>query len=80
MSKINGKKLVSATMHQNIFFPGIGEIKKELTSVFNGMNKTVDLVVDEPFVIIGVKDKGNKTISIPVPLTNFSHLVLSDDV
>lgn len=79
MSKLNGKKLQAATMHQNIFFPNVGEIKKELTNVDSGLNKAVDMVIDEPFILVTTKNKANKPVIIPVPITNFTHMVLADE-
>jgi len=77
MSALNGKKLRLATMHANMFIPGVGDIRKELSSVDDGINKAVQMTIDEPFVVVNLKDKGGNTLTVPVPLTNFSHMVLA---
>jgi len=77
MSEVNKKKLKLATMHANMFIPGVGDIRKELSSVDDGINKAVHMIIDEPFVLVSLKDKGGNTLTVPVPLTNFSHMVLA---
>jgi hypothetical protein len=80
MSEMNGKKLRGAQMHENFFYPGLGEIKKELSAVDSGMNNAVDMTIDEPFVVLRLNDKKSKaSYTIPVPITNFKYLVLAKD-
>jgi len=79
MSALNGKKLRLATMHANMFIPGVGDIRKELSSVDDGINKAVGMTIDEPFVVVTLKDKGGNALTVPVPLTNFSHMVLAKE-
>jgi hypothetical protein len=76
MSNVNGRKVKLATMHANMFIPGVGDIRKELSSTDDGINKAVGMVIDEPFVVVTLKDKGGNVLTVPVPLTNFSHMVL----
>jgi hypothetical protein len=81
MSSVNGKQVIAATMHSNIFYPGLGELKKELSSTPNGLSKPVKMTIDEPFLILEVDDARTKRLyTIPVPLTNFSHMVLAKEV
>jgi hypothetical protein len=79
MSELNGRKLKLATMHSNIFIPGVGDIRKELSNTDDGVNKAVQLVIDEPFVILTLKNKVGTAITVPVPLVNFSHMVLAKE-
>ena len=77
MSKLNGKTVVAATLHSNIFVAGLGEIKKDLLAVANGINKPAKMTIDEPFLILEMEDtKFRRLYTIPIPLTNFTHLVL----
>ncbi len=76
MSKINGQKVIMASMHNGIFIPGIGEIKKEVSTTSTG-SKVKSLTIDEPFLILEVlEDKSRRIYTVPVPLTNFASLVL----
>jgi hypothetical protein len=77
MSTVNGKKLSFAVMHQNIFYPGIGDIRKELSCEDTGLSRGVKMTIDEPFVLVETKTKAGQAVTIPVPITNFSHLVLA---
>lgn len=76
MSSLNGRKLVAATMHTNIFYPGMGEIRKELSAVGSGLSRGVKMTIDEPFIVVEAVGKDGQSYTIPVPITNFSHLVL----
>lgn len=76
MSEINGKAVKSATLHENTFYPGVGEIKKELHTQGDGLNRAVKMKVDEPFLMVEVKDKVGKAVTLAIPLTNLKQLVL----
>lgn len=77
MSNVNGKTVKSATMHANIFYPGVGEIRKELSNVDSGLTPAIKMTLDEPFLVLETKGKaGNKPVTILVPITNLASLVL----
>jgi hypothetical protein len=77
MSKLNGKSVTDATMHDSLFVNGIGEIKKELSSVSNGLSRGVKMTIDEPFLSLEIfSPKSNRTYQVAVPLTNFKRLVI----
>jgi hypothetical protein len=79
MSQVNGRAVKAALMHNNIFFPGIGEIKKELNTADTQTQKGIKMTVSEPFVVLEIKDKVNTIKEVAVPLTNFSYLVLAPE-
>ncbi len=68
-------------MHENSFYPGVGEIKKELSAVDNGLNRGIKMTIDEPWIILEVPDKANKNRVhvVPVPISNFKHVVLAKE-
>lgn len=70
-------KLKAAQMHEHLFYPGIGEIKKELSTTFDSINKEVTLSLVGDLVHVGVTDKGGKTVTLLVPITNFKFMVLA---
>jgi hypothetical protein len=78
MSNINGRTVLDASMHENMFVNGIGEIKKELSSMDTAGTKGVKMTIDEPFLNLEIfSPRANKNFLIAVPLTNFKRLVLS---
>ncbi len=77
MSSINGRQVTYAVTHTNLFVPGLGEIRKELSNVDNGTHKSVDMLLDGDFVVLTTKNKAGAPVTIAVPLSNFSHLVLA---
>lgn len=79
MSALNGKRLKLATMHANMFIPGVGDIRKELSSVDDGINKAVVMTIDEPFIVVQLKNKAGSEMIVPVPITNFTHMVLAKE-
>ncbi len=68
-------KLKSAMMHANIFYPGVGEIKKELSSTHDGLNKEVSMTLLNDLVRIDIKNKVGTVVPVLVPLSNFAYLV-----
>lgn len=85
MSKFNGRTLISATMHENIFVKGAGDVKKELSSVDVNGAHGIKMTLDEPFVVLEVPERNagggysGRVITVPVPITNFKSLVLGKD-
>lgn len=75
MSKLEGKTLVSALMHEDTFFPGIGSVKKELNTFHDGINKEVTLDLEGDLVIVGLKNNAGVSTTLAVPLVNFKQLV-----
>lgn len=79
MSAINGKKLTHATLHNPIFVEDIGSIGSSLHAAHNGLHKAVDMTIDEPFVILRIKDRAGNEKVVPVPITGFTHMVLAKE-
>lgn len=74
MSKLNGKKLSFARIVAPAFVPNFGELKGDLQTSTPG-TKVLSMTVDEPFIMVDVKDKLSQSLTIAVPLTSFSHVV-----
>lgn len=75
MSKCNGRKVKLATLHGPIHVPDIGQLGPKLSNFQNGVDKAVDMVIDEPFLMIYVKGR-LASAEVPIPLANVSHMVL----
>jgi hypothetical protein len=65
-----------AMLHGNLFYPGLGEIKKELSTHGDAINKAVELSISGSYLYIKVSDKAGMKRTIGVPMTNVSHFVL----
>jgi hypothetical protein len=76
MSKANGKEVSYGALHGPIFVPGLGQIGPTLSSASSGSLKAVKMTVDEPFVMLEVADKMGKTVELPVPISQFTHMVV----
>lgn len=74
MSAVNKRKATQATLHGTIFVPNIGQLGPSLSNKQTPTSKAIDMTVDEPFLVLRI---GNSTV--PVPLTNVTHLVLDKD-
>ena len=81
MSKMNGLEVELASMHEGIHIPYVGEIKKELTAKGNSTSRAVKMTIDEPFLVLEFTDAATKRkYTVPVPLTNFKSMVMSQPV
>lgn len=80
MSKLNGKELSYGVMHGTVHVPNMGQIGPVLTSTNDAMHKTVKMTVDEPFVILEVPIKNGRPMTVNVPIVNFSHMVMKEDL
>lgn len=81
MSLLDGTKCTAGYMHEGMFLPGVGDIRKEL--VVNGPPSTQSvksIVVQTPFAVVTITDKkSNREYVLPVPLTNFKFLVAGSE-
>lgn len=72
-------ELKSALMHEDSFFVGIGSIKKELTTDVNPLSGTAVAesiaLLENGLVEVVIKNKGNKDVTLLIPLVNFKQLV-----
>jgi hypothetical protein len=75
MSKLNGKSVSYGALHGPIFTPEVGQMGPTLTKDSSGHSKGVKMTIEEPFVVVEVKNKNGKIVEIAVPITNFSHMV-----
>lgn len=75
-SRINGKQLVYAALTGPIFVNGVGQFGPTLSTQVSGTSVT-KMTVDEPWVVVELKDKIGKPIVVPIPLTSFTHTVLA---
>ena len=72
MSKLNGKELEYAVLHNSLFIVGIGDLGKNLSSKTTPTLKAVKMTVDEPFIVVEVEgSRSHKTHRVAVPITNF---------
>lgn len=76
-SQHNGKKITYATLTGPIFIPGFGQLNQNISSTGDGLHKGVDMTIHEPWVLLEVKDKVSKPVSILVPCSSFTHMVLA---
>ncbi len=68
-------------MHETAFYPGLGELPKELVPGRQTSNKVVSLTLDEPFVIAEIVGaQSRRTYTFPIPISNFKLLVLDEKV
>ncbi len=74
-----GTPISRALMHDSVFLPGPGEIKKELSTVSSGIERGVKMtLLDSGLVLLEVRDEKTKTIyELLVPVTNFKYLLKS---
>lgn len=77
MSTIDSKQLAYAALSGPIFVPGIGQLDKTLSAGDSAIHKGVKMTIAEPWVIVEVKDKVGKLVTIPIPITSFTHTVLA---
>jgi hypothetical protein len=75
-SKINGKELSYAVLHNPIFIPDAGQFGPTLSKTTNGMFKGVKMTIEEPWVILEIQNKLGQLVTVPVPLEMFTHTVL----
>lgn len=81
MSKVNGKNVLAASLHENLFVPGVGEIRKELSSTASGLNKAIKMTIDEPFLLLEIEaPQARRTFTISVPLSNFKHILIDNKI
>jgi hypothetical protein len=71
------KSYRSATLHETLFTAGVGEIKKEIYTSGDGINKAIESITLEEgsnLVCVVVKDQAGKKVKLDVPLSNFKLL------
>ncbi len=68
-------KLKAASMHANMFYPSVGEIKKELRAAHDGVNKETKLWLEGQFVRLELKSQAGPMVTLLVPVSNFTLLV-----
>lgn len=76
-SAINGKELSYGAIVAPVFVNGVGQFGPTLDVTSTG-TKIVSMTVSEPWVLVKMKNKVNKTIVIPIPCTSFTHTVLKE--
>lgn len=76
MSKFNGRKILSAVLHETIRIPVTGNLNNNITSKkLNNIDKVIkDLVFWDN--VVEITDKGYTTL---VPVTGFKSLVLDNE-
>lgn len=81
MSQYDGRKVLSAALEADLFIPGLGSIRKELTSDANALTNAIKMTLEEPFVVLECrrKDSGNIMV-VPVPINRFVYLVLDKQI
>lgn len=80
MSKLNGKEIENAVLHNAIFIIGVGSLGPNLSAKQTPSSSKVEMVIDEPFVMVRAQEKrGSKVHTRAVPLTNFLTLELKDN-
>lgn len=79
MSDINGKSVTYAKLHAPIFIPKVGNLKDTLEPGSNHDTKTLKLEVQEPWILAEFKDEVGKKVSVALPTTSFSHVVLAKE-
>ncbi len=75
MSKLNNKELSFARLKTKLFMPDLGEVGPTLTNKNTPEGKAVKMTVDEPYVRIELSNKLNKSVTLVVPMEQFTHLV-----
>lgn len=80
MSKLNGKELAYGVLHGTVHTPQSGQIGPVLSATPGPITKAVKMTVDEPFVTVEVPNKTGKATVINVPIVNFSHMVVKEDL
>lgn len=80
MSNINGKSVKTAVLLSGgLFVQGFGTTRSTLSNVDDGINKAVKMTVDEPFLLLEMKDSQTKAVTkLAVPLSNFSHMIYNE--
>jgi len=71
------KSYNSAVMHETMFSPGVGELKKELAVTGDAGHKAVEAIIlaeGSLVVAVTVKDKVGKSVTLDIPLSNFKLL------
>lgn len=78
-SQFKGKKLKQITLAGPIHTPDSGQLKNVILANDTPTQRGVDMVLDDNFVILTVKNKLKpKPETILVPLSYCSHLVLDE--
>lgn len=72
------RQIKYAVLHETMFYPEYGEIRKELGSTSNATNKAVKMSLDGSLVTLVLEHPRTKQlIEVLVPTTNFKLLVAS---
>lgn len=77
MSDFNGKKVLYGALPGPIFIPNYGQLRQELSSTGDGLHKSLDMTVCEPWVTLELKDKVGKAFTVLIPMTSFTHMVIA---
>lgn len=77
MSSIEGKTLKYAVLHASIFVPGLGQMGPTLSSDASALHKAVKMTVSHPWVLVEIEEKGGGKTVMPIPISGFTHTVLS---
>jgi len=77
MSELNGKEVVYGVTAAPMFVPGCGSVGPTLTSSDGVVHKNITMTLDGSFVVAKVKDKVNQTVTVLIPITSFTHMVLA---
>lgn len=75
-SSINGKELKYGALRGPIFAEGIGQISQTLNPVAVG-SKVIKMTVEEPWILVEMKDNVGKLTILAIPIAAFTHTVLA---
>lgn len=75
------RQIKYAVLHETMFYPEYGEIRKELGSTSNATNKAVRMTLDGSLVNLVLEHPRTKAnIEVLVPVSNFKLLVATAEV
>lgn len=70
----------AAMMHNNIFVPGAGDIRKELSAVDNGSVRGTKMELEDQLVYLTLPLRNSTaTVRVGIPLSNFAYLLFNKD-
>ena len=70
------QEVIYAVLHQEIFFPTVGQLKKTLTDTHDGVNTAVKMRFEDGVLEVEALDKVGKPRKILVPAANVAFMVL----
>ncbi len=74
-STLNGRELSFAVTAGTLFVEGAGQFGPTLSTKTTG-TKIIRMTIEEPWVLVEVKAEQGRVVSVPVPITSFTHTVL----